>query len=86
MNHCYFDYGENPKTPKFSPMLGRRWRRFWGFGVYICGANEADYDCQVLTMLYYYCFIIISTEIYISNATVALNTYNPCKLPANWLK
>ena len=29
MNHDYFDYGKNPKTPKLSPMLGSRWRRVW---------------------------------------------------------
>ena len=28
-NHDYFDYWKNPKTPKLSPMLRTRWRRFW---------------------------------------------------------
>ena len=29
MNHGYFDYVKNRKTPNLSPMPGWKWRRFW---------------------------------------------------------
>ena len=29
MNHDYFDYGKNPKTPNLSPMPGSRCHRVW---------------------------------------------------------
>ena len=30
--HGYFDQGENPNTPNWSPMPGGKWRRFLNLG------------------------------------------------------
>ena len=39
MNHGYFDYGKNPKTPNFQPQAGIKMAQVLGSPVYIYGTG-----------------------------------------------